>query len=503
MQTRRYTHFISNQEKKASSSQLIVRTSPATGQPVAEFADGTREDADAAVSAARDAFEKGPWPTLSGADRGNLLFALANRLREEKERLAQIECAEVGKPIKFVRGDVDGAIALTTYAAGLAAQVHGEAYSNLGPQKHGFVLREPVGVVGLIVPWNFPLLILSQKLPFAIAAGCTAVVKPSELTSGSALELARLCREVGIPEGVVNVVTGYGQTVGEAIVSHSAVDFVSFTGSTAVGRKVIKNSAESIKRVSVELGGKAANIVFPDADIREAVDGALFGIFFNNGECCCSATRLLVHEEIAPRFEEALAEATASIKVDLPVKDSTDIGPLIHQDHLEKVMRFVESGKREGGTLLIGGRPANAGDLALGCFVEPTIFSGVKPQMSIFRQEIFGPVLSVSRFRSTEEAITLANDTEYGLANALWTKNVDTALTVSRALRSGTVWVNTMIDGCPQLPFGGYKASGFGREMGNAGLEEFTQVKTVLFHSGKRSFSILKDVPGADTVNRD
>ena len=495
METRRYTHFISNQERKASSDQPIVRTSPATGEPVAEFADGTREDAEAAITAARNAFDKGPWPTLSGIDRGNLLLALAARLREEKERLAQIECAEVGKPIKFARGDVEGAIALTTHAAGLAAQVHGDAYSNLGSQKHGFILREPVGVVGLIVPWNFPLLILSQKLPFALAAGCTAVVKPSELTSGTALELARLCREVGIPEGVINVVTGYGRTVGEAIVSHPAVDFVSFTGSTAVGRNVIRNSADSIKRVSVELGGKAANIIFPDADIREAVDGALFGIFFNNGECCCSATRLLVHEEIAPRFEQALAEATANIKLDLPVRDGTDVGPLIHQNHLEKVLGFVESGKREGARLLIGGRRAVASDLEHGWFVEPTIFSAVKPVMSIFRQEIFGPVLSVSRFRSDEEAITLANDTEYGLANALWTKNVDTALSVCKALRSGTVWVNTMIDGSPQLPFGGYKASGFGREMGNAGLEEFTQVKTILFHSGKRSFSILKDVP--------
>jgi len=495
METRRYSHFISNQERKGSSYQVIVRKSPATGEPVAEYADGTREDAETAITAARNAFDKGSWPTLSGIERGNLLLALAARLREEKERLAQIECAEVGKPIKFARGDVEGAIALTTYAAGLAAQVHGDAYANLGPQKHGFILREPVGVVGLIVPWNFPLLILSQKLPFALAAGCTAVVKPSELTSGSALELARLCREVGIPEGVVNVVTGYGKNVGEAIVSHPSVDFVSFTGSTAVGRNVIRNSADTIKRVSVELGGKAANIIFPDADIREAVDGALFGIFFNNGECCCSATRLLVHEEIAPRFEQALAEATANIKLDLPARDGTDVGPLIHQNHLEKVLGFVESGKREGATLLIGGRRAAARDLEQGWFVEPTIFSEVKPAMSIFRQEIFGPVLSVSRFRSDEEAITLANDTEYGLANALWTKNVDTALTVSKALRSGTVWVNTVIDGSPQLPFGGYKASGFGREMGNAGLEEFTQVKSVLFHSGKRSLSILKDVP--------
>jgi betaine-aldehyde dehydrogenase len=494
MQTRRYTHFISNQETSASSDKVIVRSSPATGQPVAEFTDGTTEDARSAIAAARKAFDRGPWPKLSGVERGNFLLALATKLREEKERLAQIECAEVGKPIKFARGDVEGAIALTTYAAGLAAQVHGEVYSNLGPQKHGLVLREPVGVVGLIVPWNFPILILSQKLPFALAAGCTAVIKPSELTSGSALEVARLCCEVGIPEGVVNVVTGYGQTVGEAIVSSPAVDFVSFTGSTVVGRKVISNSANPIKRVSVELGGKAANIVFPDADIREAIDGALFGIFFNNGECCCSATRLLVHEEIAPSFEHALKEAAAKIKLDLPSKDDTDIGPLIHEDHLKKVMSFVDTGKREGGTLLIGGQRVTRGDLEQGLFVEPTIFSGVKPEMSIFRHEIFGPVLSVSRFQSTEEAIALANDTEYGLANALWTKNIDTALTVSQALRSGTVWVNTMIDGSPQLPFGGYKASGFGREMGNAGLEEFTQVKTILFHSGKRTISILKDV---------
>jgi betaine-aldehyde dehydrogenase len=315
------------------------------------------------------------------------------------------------------------------------------------------------------------------------------------------LELAGIYRAAGIPDGVINIVTGYGQTVGEAIVSSPAVDFISFTGSTAVGRKVISNSAGSVKRVSVELGGKAANIVFPDADIQAAIDGALFGIFFNNGECCCSATRLLVHEEIGAEFEQELARATAGVQLDLPSKETTDVGPLIHQGHLDRVMSFVETGKKEGSSVLVGGERSRRPHLADGWFVEPTIFAGVKPNMAIFRQEIFGPVLSVSRFRSIEEAIELANDTEYGLANALWTKNIDTALTVSHALRSGTVWVNTMIDGSPQLPFGGYKSSGFGREMGNAGLEEFTQVKTVLFHSGKRSFSLLKDVSANNTAH--
>ncbi|HEY2422801.1 MAG TPA: aldehyde dehydrogenase family protein [Chthoniobacterales bacterium] len=501
MESRLYSHFISNEETKGSSKASILRYSPANGQLVASYAEGTVEDAQSAILAARRAFDEGPWPHLSGIERGQLLMALAARLREEKERFAQIEAAEVGKPIKFARGDIEGAILLTTYAAGLAAQEHGESFSNLGPQKHGFIFREPVGVAGLIVPWNFPTLILSQKLPFALAAGCTVVVKPSELTSGTAIELGRLAAEVGIPEGVINIVTGYGSSVGEVLVKSPLVDFVSFTGSTAVGRKVIQNSAETIKRVSVELGGKAANIVFSDADINDAIDGALFGIFFNNGECCCSATRLLVHEDIAADFEAALAEAAGSLKLDSPFKDDTDVGALIHEGHLNKVMDYIESGKHEGGKLLVGGGRETAGACGEGLFVQPTIFSGVKPDMKIFRQEIFGPVLSVSRFRTTGEAIHLANDTEYGLANALWTKNVDIALTTSRALRSGTVWVNTMIDGSPQLPFGGYKASGFGREMGTIGLEEFTQLKTVLFHTGKRTPVFLRNETSTDTVS--
>jgi betaine-aldehyde dehydrogenase len=261
--------------------------------------------------------------------------------------------------------------------------------------------------------------------------------------------------------------------------------FISNQETSAFSDKVIVRSSPATGRLVAE---------FADGSTEDAQTA-------NNGECCCSATRLLVHEEIATAFERVLAEATAKLKLDLPCKDDTDVGPLINQDHLKKVMSFVDTGKREGSTLMVGGQRATKGDLEQGWFAEPTIFSGVKPEMSIFRQEIFGPVLSVSRFQSTEEAIALANDTEYGLAKALWTKNVDTALAVSQALRSGTVWVNTMIDGSPQLPFGGYKASGFGREMGNAGLEEFTQVKTVLFHSGKRIFSILKNVPGSDTDN--
>jgi betaine-aldehyde dehydrogenase len=493
MHTRQYTHQIANTETRGSSKTFIIRHSSADGQPVAEFAEGTADDAETAILAARKAFDSGPWPRMSGMERGDILLQLAAKIRQNKERLALIEAEEVGKPIRFARSDIEGAASLTTYAAGLAAQVHGESYANLGPQKHGFILREPVGVVGMIVPWNFPALILCQKLPFALAAGCSVVVKPSEMTSGTALEIGRLAVAVGIPEGVINIVTGYGNPVGETLVTSPFVDFVSFTGSTATGRRIIQNSAATIKRVSVELGGKAANIVFPDADLDDAIDGALFGIFFNNGECCCSATRLLVHEDIAHEFESKLRDAAHSLKLGSPLIDETDIGALIHEGHLNKVLGYIESGKKEGAELLAGGQRESAGVCAQGLFVQPTIFGGVKPNMEIFRKEIFGPVLSVSRFKTTEEAITLANDTDYGLANTLWTKNVDTALTVSRELRSGTVWVNTTIDGSPQLPFGGYKASGFGREMGNVGLEEFTQVKTVLFHVGKRTPHLVRE----------
>ena len=484
IEVRRYGHFIDGTDV-AGSGPPIDRRSPGTGSLVARFADGTAADAHAAIAAARRAFDAGPWPHLAGAQRARILVKIADAVRNRHEELAQMDALEVGKPIRMARGDIDGVIAHFEYAAALAQEIHGDAYSNLGADYVGISLREPVGVAGLIVPWNFPALIYSQKVPYALAAGCTAVVKPSEFTSGSAIELTRLAAEAGLPNGVLNVVTGYGATVGQPIIESPDVDFVSFTGSTVTGRAVAAAAASTCKRVSLELGSKAANIVFADADLDDAVDGALFAVFFNTGECCVSGSRLLVEESVADEFVARLVECTSKLQVGAPLSEETDLGALIHEQHAEKVLGYIESGKEEGARLIAGGGRVN-GELGHGIFVEPTIFDDVRPEMKIFREEIFGPVLSVARFADVQEAVALANDTSYGLANSVWTKNVDTALTVTRALRSGTVWINTTIDGGPQMPFGGVKASGYGREMGRAGLEEYTELKSCVIRTGKR-----------------
>jgi acyl-CoA reductase-like NAD-dependent aldehyde dehydrogenase len=483
MNVREYTHVIDGTEVPSTSKKWMFRESPASGLRVSQFAEGTTEDCQRAVSAARKAFDEGPWPKLSGQERSRYLSRLADKIEDRKEYLARIEVEEVGKPIRFARGDIEGAVSLTRYAAGLAWQMHGESVTNLGPNKTGLIVREPIGVVAAIIPWNFPGLIFAQKVPFALAAGCTTVAKPSEMTSGTAVEIARLALEVGIPAGVINVVTGFGDPVGEALSRAPDVDMICFTGSTRVGRRIIANSAETLKKVSLELGGKAANIVFPDADLDDALDGTLMGIFFNQGEVCCSGTRLVIHEEIADRFLEELVERAKSLRIGDPIDEASDLGAMISADHHSKVLQYISKGINEGAELLIGGDKVQRE----GYFIAPTILDKVTPEMTVYREEIFGPVLSVVRFKSDEDAVRIANDTSYGLSNAVWSKNVDTVLSLSGRLRSGTVWVNTIIDGAPQLPFGGYKASGFGREMGNAGFEEFTQVKTVLIHSGKRT----------------
>ncbi len=481
---RTYGHFVSGSET-ASGGASIDRRSPGTGALVAQFAEGTAEDVRAAVAAARRAFDAGPWPHLTGIERARVLLRFAAAIRERREQLARIEAEEVGKPIRLARGDVDGAAGHFEYAAALAQELHGDAYTNMGAQYLGVVLREPVGVAGLIVPWNFPALIYGQKVPYALAAGCAVVVKPSELTSGTALEMTRLAAEAGVPDGVINVVTGYGAPVGQALVDSPDVDFVSFTGSTATGQRIASSAAATCKRVSLELGGKGANVVFADADLDDAIDGALMAVFFNTGECCVAGSRLLVQDSIADAFAERLARRTEELRVGEPLDEDADLGALIHEGHAEKVLGYVESAKADGARLLTGGRRMD-GEHAGGVFVEPTIFDGVEPHMRIFHEEVFGPVLSIVRFTDVEHAIELANGTPYGLGNSVWTKNIDTALRMTRALRSGLVWVNTTLDNGPQMPFGGVKASGYGREMGRAGLEEYTELKSCVIRTGKR-----------------
>ncbi|MCQ8828732.1 aldehyde dehydrogenase family protein [Streptomyces malaysiensis] len=483
---RSYGVFIDGAEIQPST-EFITRENPGTQEVVARFAHGDLAQARAAVAAARRAFDQGDWPDRPGQERAAVLRALASLIRRDQETLARIDAEESGKPIRLARGDVATGIALTEYAAALAMTSHGEAHTSLGPDFTGLVTREPCGVVAMITPWNFPLLLLMQKLPFALAAGCTTVCKPSELTSGSTLEIARLAAEAGLDRGVFNVVTGPGATVGHHLAQSRDVDVLSFTGSTAVGRSIVEASAGNLKRLSLELGGKAASVVFPDADLEDAVDGVLFGVLFNQGECCVSGARLLVHQDVADQFVRALVDRVATLRVGAPLDEDADIGPLIHSAHLDKVLAAVDGARAEGARVVAGGTRLTGDGFGAGHFMAPTIIDQVSPTSRLFNEEVFGPVLAISRFRTEDEAVELANAVEYGLANSVWSKNIDTALALGRRLRSGTVWVNTTIDGAPQLPGGGVKSSGYGREMGQAGFEEFTEVKTVQIRSGKRT----------------
>ncbi|HEX7104595.1 MAG TPA: aldehyde dehydrogenase family protein [Acidothermaceae bacterium] len=489
---RRLGHFVDGQTRM--SAETIERRAPGTGEVASLVSAGDPSDVDAAVGAARQAFDAGEWPRLTGFDRAAVLNRVADLIDANADLLARLDAEEGGKPLRLAKGDIGGAAMLTRYAAGLAVQMHGTTYTNHGPDFTGLVVREPAGVAGLITPWNFPALILCQKLPFALAAGCTVVVKPSELTSSSALEIARLYAEAGLPSGALNVVTGDGRA-GQALAEHPGVDVLSFTGSTATGRKILEASKSNLKKLSLELGGKAANIVFADADLEDAAEGVIFGVFFNNGECCVSAARLLVEETIADEFLARLTSAAQRLKVGQPLDLSTDIGAMINAGHLGKVLGHIQAGREQGARVVTGGVRAEGPGLDDGLYVEPTILDGVTADMTPFTEEIFGPVLSVSRFSDAAEAVALANAVDYGLANSVWSKDIDKVLPVAKQLRSGTVWVNTTIDGPPTMPFGGYKASGFGREMGQAGFEEFTELKSVTIRTGKRSGSFALGGP--------
>lgn len=477
---RAYQHFIDNEWNPGTSDTFIERSNPATGQIVSRFAGGATADVDRAVRAARTAFDQGPWPQMTAHERAAILFRIADLIEENLEALTQIEVAEVGKPRRFVEGDVKAAAVLFRHAASLASQLHGEIYTNLIPEKTGMVIRRPIGVVGLIIPWNFPIEILAKKAPYAMASGCTVVVKPSELTSGSALELARLAQEAGLPRGVLNVVTGYGADAGEALVKHPDVNMISFTGSTAVGQCIVRLSADTLKKTTMELGGKAANIVFEDADLESAVEGALMAIFAFQGQCCVAGSRLLLHEAIADRFISDLIARIPELRIGDPADSETDIGAMISAAHLEKVMGYVERARSQGGRLVAGGERLSPAKGMTSNFIAPTVFDAMKPESELFTDEVFGPVLGITRFTNQDEAIALANRTKYGLANTVWTTCLETAMATIRRLDSGIVWVNTTLDGAPQLPFGGIKASGFGRELGNAGFEDFTELKTAL-----------------------
>lgn len=482
---RRYGHIVGGEE--TMTSETVERRSPASGVVVSTYARGTTQDAEHAISVAREAFESGPWPRMTGMQRGRILTAAATLMRESLDQLVDIEADETGKPTVLARGDVGASIEMFEYAAALAATAHGDAHTELGEDFTALVVREPVGVVAMITPWNFPLLLLAQKLPFALAAGCTAVVKPSELTSGTAVELARLLLRAGLPAGVCNVVTGQGSVVGNALASSDDVDLLSFTGSTATGTRITEASAGSVKRLSMELGGKAASIVYDDADLDDALDGVLFGALFNQGECCVQGARLLVQDSIADTFVARVQAAFGRVKVGPPSDTASEVGPMIHSEHLEKVAELVADAVRGGANLRIGGERLTGAAWDAGAYYAPTLLDGVNSTHAAFHEEIFGPVLTVTRFTDVEEAIILANATQYGLAGSIWTKDIDKALRTARGMKSGRVWVNTTIDGAPSLPAGGMKKSGYGREMGQAGYEEFTELKAIQIRTGPRT----------------
>jgi acyl-CoA reductase-like NAD-dependent aldehyde dehydrogenase len=466
-------------------AEHFERASPGHGTPVTRTVRCTVDDLNSAVAAARRAFEDRRWAGLSGAGRASVLLRVAEILRRRRDEIAYWEALENGKPISQARGEIDHCIACFEVGAGAARMLHGDSFNSLGDDLFGMVLREPIGVVGLITPWNFPFLILCERVPFILASGCTMVVKPSEVTAATTLLLAEVLAEAGLPAGVYNVVTGSGRTIGQALSEHPDVDMLSFTGSTAVGRSCVHAAADSnFKKLGLELGGKNPIIVFADADLEDAADGAAFGISFNTGQCCVSSSRLIVERSVAAEFETLLVEKMKKIRVGDPLDERTQVGAITTEAQNATILDYIAKGKAAGATLLTGGE---AIDLGRGQYIAPTLFSGVSRDMAIARDEIFGPVLCSMHFDTVEEAIQLANDTVYGLAASVWTKNIDKALTVSRRVRAGRFWVNTIMAGGPEMPLGGFKQSGWGREAGLYGVEEYTQVKSVHVEIGKRT----------------
>ena len=472
---------------QAASGKTLTTYDPATEEPLAEVPAGDKEDIDRAVRAARKALESGPWPRMTPSERGRALWKLADLVEAHGEEFAQLETLDNGKPVAIARvADIPLVVDQFRYYAGWATKVEGETIpvSIPGQRVLCYTRREPVGVVGQIIPWNFPLLMAAWKLGVALACGNTVVLKPAEQTPLSALRLGELLEEAGIPPGVVNIVTGYGETAGAAIASHPDIDKVAFTGSTEVGHLIMQAAgASNLKRVSLELGGKSPNIIFADADLDQAAVGAANAIYFNHGQCCCAGSRLFVEEKVYDKLMPRLVEYSEKIKLGPGMDPSTDMGPLVSSEQYQRVTGFLKAGQSEGAKIAVGGGRPKQFDK--GYFVSPTVFTDVKPDMKILREEIFGPVVCAIPFKDPDEVLRAGNDTEYGLAAAVWTKDISKAHRLAEGLKAGTVWVNcyNMFDAA--APFGGYKQSGFGREMGKAALELYTQIKTVWVNLGE------------------
>ncbi|MBI4405007.1 MAG: aldehyde dehydrogenase family protein [Deltaproteobacteria bacterium] len=468
--------FINNEWYEAKSGKYFPVINPANEQKITEVAEADKEDVEIAVQAARKAFDEGIWGKMAARERGQLLRRVALLCDKYKEELAELETLNNGKPISETRNvDLPLTIECFDYYAGLADKIHGETIPVSGHFLN-YTLREPAGVVGQIIPWNFPLLMAAWKLGPALATGCTVVLKPAEQTPLTALRLGEILLEAGFPPGVINILPGYGPTAGAALAKHPAVDKVAFTGSTEVGRLIMEMAAKSnLKKVSLELGGKAPNIVFADCDLDAAVQGAMRGIFFNQGEVCCAGSRLFVEESVKDRFLSKLKAHSESMIVGDPMDTRTQMGAQVSAEQFHKILGYIESGKKEGAKLLTGGIPA----AKKGYFIKPTIFDDVTNKMKIAQEEIFGPVVSTIAFRDTDDIVQQANDTIYGLSAGIWTRDIGKAHRLAHALRAGTVWINCYNCFDAASPFGGFKQSGIGRELGTYAVELYTQVKSV------------------------
>jgi acyl-CoA reductase-like NAD-dependent aldehyde dehydrogenase len=487
--------FLTEQPKKmliggkwvpSESGKTFETHNPATGKVLATIAEGDAKDIDKAVIAARHAFEEGPWSKLKAAHRARLIYKLADLIEQHTEELAQLETLDNGKPITESRYvDLPEIIETFRYYAGWATKLEGETV-NVNSNFFTYTLREPVGVVGQIIPWNFPMLMAAWKLGPALACGNTCILKPAEQTPLSALRLGELICEAGFPDGVVNIVTGFGpDSAGEALAKHMGVDKIAFTGEDKTGREIVKSSTGNLKRVSLELGGKAPNIVFADANIDAAVQGAIGAIFFNQGQVCCAGSRLFLEKSIHDEFMSKLSSHTGSLRQGHGLEETTQIGPQVSKEQQDKVLKYIDIAQGEGAKLVCGGE-VPGGDLAGGYFVKPTVFDNVKNEMRIAQEEVFGPVLAVIPFSSTEEVAQLANDTTFGLSGAVWTSDVTKAHKLASHIKAGTIWVNCFNEFNSAMPFGGYKMSGYGRELGKHSIDLYTNIKSVWIKLGEQ-----------------
>jgi aldehyde dehydrogenase (NAD+) len=469
--------LINNQWVPSASGKTFPTINPSTGEEICQIAEADAADVEKAVKAAREAFNRGAWRKMAASERGRLLNRLADLMEQNADELARLESLDNGKPFSIALAvDVPASVSCYRYFAGWADKIHGKTIPIDGDY-FCYTRHEPVGVVGQIIPWNFPMLMQAWKLAPALAAGNTVVMKPAEQTPLSALRVGELIVEAGFPEGVVNMLPGYGPTAGAAIANHMDVDKVAFTGSTEVGHLIMRAAADSnLKRVTLELGGKSPNIVFADTDLDEAVEGAHFGLFFNHGQCCCAGSRVFVEEKIYDKFVEKSGVRATNRTVGDPFDPKTEQGPQVDEAQFEKVLSYIDSGRSEGAKLVCGGE--RVGDK--GYFIQPTVFADVQDDMKIAKEEIFGPVMSIIPFKSVDEVVERANRTEYGLAAAVWTRDIKKAHSIADNVRAGTVWVNCYNVLDPRSPFGGFKQSGIGRELGEYGLQQYTEVKSVI-----------------------